>query len=43
MHTITVNEKRGHGFEGEQGRMYERTWGEERKGRNAVIILEIKK
>lgn len=43
MHTIILNETRGHEFEEEQLRSYGRAWREEKKGRNAVIISEIKK
>lgn len=31
MHTITINEKRGHGFAEERGGVFDRVW---RKGRN---------
>lgn len=32
VHVITSNEKRGHGFEKEQGKVYVRMWREEREG-----------
>lgn len=35
----TINAKRGHEFEREQGRIYGKDWREERKGGNDVIIL----
>lgn len=36
MHAITIDEKRGHEFEGDQEGVYERVWREEGEGRNVV-------
>lgn len=43
MHTITVNKRRGHKFEGKQRVIYRRIWREERQGRSVVIIYNFKK
>lgn len=39
IHIITVNGKRGHGFEGEQEGSYGRVWREERVKMNVVIRI----
>ena len=39
MHTMTTNEKRGHGFERKQGKVYKRVWREEREEINKVTML----
>lgn len=38
MYTTTMNEKRVHDFEKEQGRFYGRVWRREREGRNVFIL-----
>jgi hypothetical protein len=42
MHSVTVDEKKGHGFEGEQRGVYESMGGRGggREGRNIVIKLQ---
>ena len=35
----TINEKRGHEFEREQGRLYGRAWRGKREGGNDVTVL----
>jgi hypothetical protein len=42
MHTITVNERRGHEFEGQRG-VYGRVRRGEREGSHAVIKLQSQK
>ena len=42
MHAITIKETIGHGFEGDQGRLYSRVWMKELE-RGNVIILQSQK
>lgn len=42
MHITTINVKRGYEVERDRG-VYERLWREERRGRNDVIIYNLKK
>jgi hypothetical protein len=39
LHTITINKKRGHEFDGEWGTIYGRVWDEERKKRSVITTL----
>ncbi len=39
MHMTTINEKRGHEFEGTQGEIYRRIWREAWEGGNYVTTL----
>lgn len=43
MHAVTVDEKRGHGFEREQGGVYRKAWREVRREQNVVIKIQSQK
>ena len=38
IHAITINEKRGHDFEGGWGGLHGRAWREGSEGRNVVVV-----
>lgn len=41
IHIIIIHKSRRCEFEKEQGAVYRRTWREERKGRNGIIISKL--